>query len=472
MSSPALSELKSTLSGEIVGPGEEGYDYGIARWSDSCSKPATYVAFPRNAEDVAAVINFGRSEGLELAICGGGHSWSGASSTTGLVIHLGKYLNTTRCDPEERLLYVGGGALWETVDKAAYEHGLATVGGTVNHTGVGGLTLGGGYGWLSGRHGVTSDNLVQITVVLASGEIVTASETEHPDLFWGCGGSNFGVVTEFVLKAHPQRPAVFVTILNFPVRKLETFIEGVENWFETVTPDEACAFGFTQGGPQTSPDGPSIQMIYFYNGSSEDGRKAAEKLYNIGPTSEMPFNELPYVQLNSMMNQASAHGGRKYMKGVTVQPKLTLETAKALLATMNESVKDNPGFLVTGCQFEYVPKSAITSVPLESTAFTGRGTGRECLLFAMYTDPSLDTRARDTIRDWSHVLSERSTIATHGGKGDEAYVPSYTNYDPEPRSAALAFGSNYNRLREVKRRYDPENVWRKWYPIEPAPLTA
>ncbi|KAG8909605.1 hypothetical protein FRC01_006839, partial [Tulasnella sp. 417] len=373
MSSSALIQLKSTLSGEIVGPGEEGYDYGIARWSDSCSKPATYVIFPKNAEDVAAAINFGRSEGLELAICGGGHSWSGASSTTGLVIHLGKYLNTARCDPDERLLYVGGGALWETVDKSAYEHGLATVGGTVNHTGVGGLTLGGGYGWLSGRHGITSDNLVRITVVLASGEIVKASETEHPDLFWGCrgkyssrfwckyipcphkfwagGGSNFGVVTEFVLKAHPQRPTVFVTMLNFPVSKLESFIEGVENWFETVTPDEACAFGFTQAGPQPSPDGPSIQMIYFYNGSPEDGKKAAEKLYAIGPTSEMPFNELPYVQLNSMMNQASAHGGRKYMKGVTLQPKLTLETAKALLAAMAESVKDNPGFLVTGCQF-------------------------------------------------------------------------------------------------------------------------
>ncbi|KAG8924298.1 hypothetical protein FRC00_005263 [Tulasnella sp. 408] len=185
MSSPALTELKSILSGEIVGPGEEGYDYGIARWSDSCSKPATYVVFPRSAEDVAAAIKFGRSEGLELAICGGGHSWSGASSTTGLVIHLGKYLNAARCDPEERLLYVGGGALWETG-----------------------------------------------------------------------GGSNFGVVIEFVLKAHPQRPAVFVTILNFPVSKLEAFIEGVENWFETVTPDEACAFGFTQGGPQPSVSSP------------------------------------------------------------------------------------------------------------------------------------------------------------------------------------------------------------------------
>lgn len=460
MTSSTLSELKSVLSGEIVGPGEEGYDFGIRRWSDSCSKPATYVVFPKNAEDVAAAIKFGRAEGLELAICGGGHSWSGASSTTGLVIHLGKYLNTARCDSDERLLYVGGGALWETVDKAAYEHGLATVGGTVNHTGVGGLTLGGGYGWLSGRLGVTTDNLVQITVVLATGDIVTASETDHPDLFWGCrgGGSNFGVVTEFVLKAHPQRPTVFLTILTFPVDKLETFIEGVESWFETVTPDEACAFGFTQGGPQPASNGPAIQMLYFYNGTPEDGKKAAKKLYDIGPIAEMPFNELPYVQLNSMMNQASAHGGRKYMKGVTVQPKLTLEAAKDLLAAMNESVKDNPGFLVSGCQFEYVPKHAISSVPLESSAFVGRGAGRECLIFAMYTDPSLDTRARDTVRHWSNVLSDTGSKAA---PGDDAYVSGYTNYDPEPKSAALAFGPNYNRLREVKRRYDPENVWSK-----------
>ncbi|KAG8976502.1 hypothetical protein FRB90_009174, partial [Tulasnella sp. 427] len=252
MSSQALNQLKSVLSGEIVAPGEEGYNYGIARWSDTASKPATYVAFPKSAEDVAAAIKFGRAQGLELAICGGGHSWSGASSTTGLVIHLGKYLNTARCDPQEKQLYVGGGALWDAVDKAAYEHGLATVGGTVNHTGVGGLTLGGGYGWLSGRHGVTSDNLVQITVVLASGEIVKASETENSDLFWGCrgGGSNFGVVTEFVIKAYPQRPTVFLTILTFPIDKLEAFVEGVESWFETITPDEGAAFGFMNPGPK------------------------------------------------------------------------------------------------------------------------------------------------------------------------------------------------------------------------------
>ncbi|KAG8983861.1 hypothetical protein FRB90_005686 [Tulasnella sp. 427] len=213
-------------------------------------------------------------------------------------------------------------------------------------------------------------------------------------------------------------------------------------------------------------------MLYFYNGSAEEGRKAAKKLYDIGPVQEMPFDELPYVQLNSMMNQASGHGGRKYMKGVTIQPKLTVKTAQAFVAAMAESLKDDPAFMVTGGQFEYFSKKTIASVPLESSAFAGRGTGRECLLVATYLDPALDEKARDTIRQWSQVLSQTTPTAEHGGEGSDAFVAGYTNYDPEPKTAELAFGANYARLREVKRKYDPENLWNKWYPIEPAASTT
>ncbi|KAG8894995.1 hypothetical protein FRC01_012625, partial [Tulasnella sp. 417] len=157
----SLTKLKETLSGEVVCPGDEGYEHGITRWSDSCVKQAAYVVFPKTNEDVVEAITFAKEQNLELAVYGGGHSFSGSSSTEGLVIHLNKYINYARCDPEKRLLYVGGGATWEIVDKVGMEHGLATVAGSVNHTGVGGLSLGGGYGWLTGRYGMTVDNIVQ-----------------------------------------------------------------------------------------------------------------------------------------------------------------------------------------------------------------------------------------------------------------------------------------------------------------------
>ncbi|KAJ8475466.1 hypothetical protein ONZ45_g15592 [Pleurotus djamor] len=160
MSSPTLTK---DFSGDIVTPDHPEYTKAIARWAINAERKARIVAFVKDTKDIATAIKYARDNGLSLAIRGGGHSSFGASSAEdGLVIDLSRYFNTTRVDPENKLAYVGGGAVWATVDKAAIEHGLATVGGSVNHTGVAGLLLGGGYGWLSGLHGMTIDNLVQV----------------------------------------------------------------------------------------------------------------------------------------------------------------------------------------------------------------------------------------------------------------------------------------------------------------------
>ena len=205
--------------------------------------------FPKDNADVSLAIEFATSNNIPLAIKGGGHNPSGASSIDdGLCIDLSRHVNTARVDPEQRLVYVGGGAIWKTVDHAAIAHGLATPGGTVNDTGVGGLTLGGGYGWLIGEHGLVIDNLVQATVVLADGSVVTASSTSHPDLFWGLrgGGCNFGVVTEFVFKVHPQRKTVFAGPLIFPPPKIKQLAEAVDQWSTTSGEKEGIIMGFTR----------------------------------------------------------------------------------------------------------------------------------------------------------------------------------------------------------------------------------
>ncbi|KAG8971289.1 hypothetical protein FRC05_011388 [Tulasnella sp. 425] len=464
----ALTKLKETLSGDVVCPGEEGYEYGIARWSDNCVKQAGYVVFPKTNEDVAEAVKFARGQSSELAICGGGHSYSGSSSTQGgVVIHLGKYMNDARCDPEKRLLYVGGGATWAIVEKVGMEHGLATVAGNVNHTGVGGLALGGGYGWLSGRHGMTVDNMVQVTVVLASGEVVTANEKEHPDLFWGCGGSNFGVVTEFVFKAYPQRLTVFVAHLVYTIDKLESLLNVVEDWYETAGPDEGLHWGCMRVLPGMEPGKPNLMVIYFYNGDSVEGKKAAKKLYDLGPVFEKAMEDLPFIKLNALQNEASAHGGRKYIKGLTTP---CVEAIQAVLQAQDEVVKSNPALVHCGVLFDYSTKQAITAVPLEVTAYAGRGTGAEGIIFQFYTDPSLDDLVQGQVRAWAQIVSERTPVAFKAGKGGESFGVGYTNFDPDASGsdAARVFGPNYKRLREVKKMYDPENVWNRWYPIEPA----
>ena len=209
--------------------------------------------FPKDEPDVSRALNFATSNKIPLSIKCGGHNPSGASSITdGLCIDLSRYFNTARVDPEERLVYVGGGAIWKTVDHATIAHGLATPGGTVNHTGVGGLILAGGYGYLSGQYGLVIDNLVQATVVTADGSVVTASPTSHPDLFWGIrgGGCNFGIVTEFVLKVYPQRKTVFAGHIIFPPPLLGKVCEAIDKWWPEAKEQEAMLLALTRG-----PDG-------------------------------------------------------------------------------------------------------------------------------------------------------------------------------------------------------------------------
>jgi FAD/FMN-containing dehydrogenase len=206
--------------------------------------------FPRNESDISLALKFATANAIPLAIKCGGHNPSGASSIQdGVCIDLARYFNTARVDPAQKVVHVGGGATWETVDVATIVHGFGTPGGTVNHTGVGGLILGGGYGWLSPEYGLCIDNLVQATVVTADGSVLTASQTSHPDLFWGIrgGGSNFGIVTEFVLKVFPQRKTVFAGPIIFPPPLVSKVADAVDKWWPSAGQKEAAMLSFTRG---------------------------------------------------------------------------------------------------------------------------------------------------------------------------------------------------------------------------------
>ncbi len=189
-----VTSLLSSTSTEIRDPSHPRYGASIQRWSRAAEKPAGLALVPTTAHEVSLVVKYATENNLDLAIRGGGHSTAGASSTNGgLLIDLSR-MSSVRVDSDKNLLYVGGGATWGQVDNEAWKHGLATVGGTVSDTGVGGLALGGGYGWLSGQHGLTIDNIVEVEMVLADGRVVRCSEREESDLFWAVrgAGQNFG----------------------------------------------------------------------------------------------------------------------------------------------------------------------------------------------------------------------------------------------------------------------------------------
>ncbi|MDQ2965797.1 MAG: FAD-dependent oxidoreductase, partial [Chloroflexota bacterium] len=215
----ALADLRKTFDGELIGPADSAYDTARRAWNGMIDRHPALIVQPRGAADVAAAVRFGRKHALELSVKCGGHGTSGQSVTDGgLVVDLA-LMRGVRVDPSARRAWVQGGCLLRDVDREAQIHGLATTGGVVSHTGVGGLTLGGGYGYLGRRFGLACDNVRSAEVVTATGEVLVASADENQDLYWGIrgGGGNFGVVTSFEFELHPFGPDILSVDLAYPI---------------------------------------------------------------------------------------------------------------------------------------------------------------------------------------------------------------------------------------------------------------
>jgi FAD/FMN-containing dehydrogenase len=294
-----IQQLRQLLSGtqaEVRSPSDRGYEKSIDRWSKAAERPAGVAVAPTSAEEVSIVVKYAAQNGLDLAIKGGGHSTAGVSSTNGgILIDLQSKMRKVTVDTEKKELHIQGGALWSDVDDAAWEHGLATVGGTVADTGVGGLTLGGGYGVLSGGYGLVIDNCIAFETVVANGEIVRSSKDENEELFWGLrgAGQNFGVTTEFVLQAYPQGKIYMGTML-FPATEevIGKLVEALNDLYKVKE---------TSQGPQTKSKGTAMSLVGFAkpppaegatmvlmnavetSGSEEEGKKMFQPFFDIGP---------------------------------------------------------------------------------------------------------------------------------------------------------------------------------------------
>ncbi|KAH8689019.1 FAD/FMN-containing dehydrogenase [Talaromyces proteolyticus] len=459
-----IRELTSQLSVEtnLVTPSSSEYEDAIKRWSATAVKRAGAVSYPKTASEVSKLVTFASRNNLKLAVKGGGHSTGGTSSTNGgLVIDLSKMRKVT-VDYDKKIIIAQGGALWEDVDKAAAEYGLATVGGTVNHTGIGGLTLGGGFGWLSGMHGAVIDNLVSATVVIANGDVLRATETENRDLFWAIRGAghNFGVAVEFQYKAYDQPDMVYAGLLFFTPDKLGSLVDVLN---ENNTPRAAvmCVFGVP---PRFSSA--IIVLICFYNGTEQIATEHFTPVLDLGPIANT-LGPIPYAQMNSLLNPMTEPGGRKTGKGAAFSPPIRKEFVESVFQVFSKKLSEEPDLQKSILAIEFYDMTKTRSVAVESTAFPTRGKLHMGIINLSWSEPENDEK----FRSWARFLQImcREEILRVRNQTSQATVFEYANYlEPGDVTSGTLFGANSNKLAVLKARYDPDNLFYKTNPITPA----
>ncbi|KIW19443.1 hypothetical protein PV08_00015 [Exophiala spinifera] len=461
---PSFDELRSSLKASVVfTPDSEGYQESLHRWSEAAEKRAAVVVQVTTAEDASTAVLSAQANGLEIAVVGGGHSTSGSSSTEGgLVVDLTKMRQVT-VDVEKKTIKAGGGCIWEDVDHAAAEYGLATVGGTVNHTGVGGLTLGGGYGWLTGKYGLTIDNLLEVEVVTADGQILTASETENPDLFWALrgAGQSFGVATSFTFQGYKQSNPVWGGLLVFKTSDLDKVLNFANKLVINTKGESGMVVGFGAPAPKRKA---AVLTILFYDGPKSEALRYYADLFALGPIKDLT-SEIPYKEVNSMLNRVSTHGDRKTQKGSAFTVPLPEHLGQLILDDYLKFMAEIPDAIKTIILFEFFSQRKVNEVSQTAMSFANRGEHYNILFSTRWVGAQNDK----TCREWTRNMASKvdKELAKH--KNNDG-VGQYGNYDGiASASAKDIFGVNYERVLALKKQYDPNNVFKKGagkFPIE------
>ncbi len=458
LSVAALAAFSEAFQGEIVLPGSAGYDAARIVWNGMIDRRPAIVARCEGSDDVIRAIRFAREQALPIAVRSGGHSIGGFSTCDdGIVIDL-SLMRGVRVDPEQRTAQVNGGALLGELDREAQAFGLACPVGVVGHTGVAGLTLGGGMGRLQRRFGFTIDNLLSVDLVTADGELLHVSESEHPDLFWGMRGAgpNFGIVTSFQFRLHELGPDVVQGVIAFPAARAHEVADRFREYLDTASDEETLSFAFataTEDDPSFPPElaGQTVVLVgATHSGTPEDARDVLRPLRDAGPLFDT-FDVRPYLEVQTLADEDMAWGKRFSMKG-------------GFLAALSEGFVDlgveqitvAPG---TGCWVGlWAQGGAIARVADGAMAFTGREAPFWLGVEAAWEDPSLD----EAHREWGRVTMDSLKPFTAEGH--------YVN-DVMETGEAVARGvygdAKYERLLELKRSFDPDNVFRLNQNIRP-----
>jgi hypothetical protein len=456
-SAAAAREALTGFGGDLIGPSDAGYNEARALFNAMIDKRPALIAVCATPDDVAAAIAFAREHELPLAVRGGGHNGAGlASVDDGVVVDLSR-LKAISVDPASGAVRVGGGALWQDVDDATQEHGLAVPCGIISTTGVGGLTLGGGSGYLTRRYGLTIDNLLAAQVVLADGRIVTASADEEPDLFWAIrgGGGNFGVVTEFTFQGRPVS-----TVVGGPtfwaLEDSEALLAAYREWIPTA-PRNVCAFFAFHTVPPGPPFPEAIHLrkvcgiVWCIDGSDEEAEQTMAPLLGVAEPLMHGAGRLPLKDLNGAFDGLYGPGDQWYWRGDFFD-----ELADDAIVRNREWNERMPTFK---CGSHVYPvDGAAGDVPVEDTAYALRNATWSQVIIGVDPDPA----GAAAIRDWTIGYWE----ALHPYSSGAGYV-NFLMEEDQARVKATD-GSNYERLTHVKAAYDPDNVFRVNQNITPA----
>ena len=428
MSATILSA--NALDGQLMLPGDPGYDAARRVWNAMVDRRPAVIVRCASVDDVRAALGAAREHDLEVGVGCGGHSVLGLSvPENGMMIDLTPH-SAVRVDPEGRRARVQGGALLGALDAAAQEHGLATTAGNVSHTGVGGLTLGGGMGWLARQHGLSCDNVLSFEMVTADGEVVRAAEDENPELYWGLrgGGGNFGIVTEFEFGLHRVEPWALTVELDFPVDRAAGVLTG---WRELSAraPRQATFAATVNDGVVT--------VGFVWVGDPEAGRRHARELQSLGKPTEERVVEHTYVGLQSREDSIKGHELRRYWKGHYFR-----ELPDAALSAL---LDHHPA---VGASLQAYG-GAIAEVADEATAFSQRDAAFEYVAAARWTEPGEDADRMAQARESAARLAPFASGVYVNVLTDEGAAGVSRAYPP----AKLA------RLTALKNTWDPGNVF-------------
>ena len=441
------------FSGALVRPGDSDYDQARKIFNGMIDKKPALIARCQGVGDIVDAVNLAREKGFEVSVRGGGHNVAGKAVTDGGVMIDLSSMKGIHVDPAGRRARAQGGVTWGELNRETQMHGLAVTGGIISTTGIAGLTLGGGIGWTMAKYGLTVDNLLSAEIVTADGRILTASEEENNDLFWAVrGGGNFGVVVSFEYRLHPVGPMVTAGLVAHPFPAAGDVMRFYRD-FTATAPDDLTVFG----GVFHAPDGSGHKIagaILCHLGSPEQAEKDIAPLLAFGQPVETHVGPMPYTAVNMLLDEGSPMGSLNYWKSSFMD-----ELSDDAIDTMVDRFASCPSPM-SALVMEHIHGQA-TRVPETATAFAHRSPGYNMLAMSVWLDPG----ATDKNVAWT-----RETYS-----GMERFFASgrYVNYLAEDESGddpvRGAFGPNYDRLVQVKSKYDPTNFFRLNSNIKPKP---
>ena len=439
----AIKELGESMTGPVLLSGHPDYDSARTIWNGMHDKRPALIARCMNSEDVSNAVTFARERKLLTAVRGGGHSWPGKSiCDDGLMIDLSQ-MNAVTVDAEAKRAHAQGGALLNALDANALEHGLVTTAGVISHTGVGGFTLGAGFGRLNRKYGLAVDNLRSAEIITADGKIRRASEEENADLFWAIrgGGGNFGVVTSFEFQLHPFERNIFSGSIVWPVEQARDVLEYYAEHAASLS-DEMYM------GPTllTTPDGAGlIAMDIVYNGDPVAGEKELEALRKIGTPIDDGVKMQDYMVMQTNQDVAFGHGVRSYAKNAMIK-----EWSQGLVDAMLDAYNGDPRIFITN----HVAGGAVKRVGELDTAFPHRNAEIMLVIVSGWMDPAQDDEA---------IAATREVYA----KLDPFTGGYYSNIDTDRAKVTGNYGPAFERLHAAKVQYDPGNLFRLNSNIKP-----